>query len=102
MNLDINSLMSNFQNMPDIMNKVQEELGKVKINGTSGAGMVSIELNGRGEAISANISQEALDNGKEFVEELIVAALNDAANKRESAKMDVLKSISGLDGVFNK
>lgn len=102
MNLDINSLMNSFQNMPDIMNKVQEELGKIKIIGSSGAGMVSIEFNGRGEAHAIDISSEAFENGKEFVEELIISAINDATNKRELAKMDVLKSISGLEGMFSK
>ena len=100
MSLDINKLMSNFGQMPDIINKVQEELGKVKVEGSAGAGMVTVELNGRGEALSVNIQQEAMDNGAKFLEDLLVAAINDAANKRESAKMETLKSFSGLEGML--
>ena len=100
MNFDINKLMQDFQKMPDIMNKVQDKLSDIRVKGSSGAGMVEVLLNGKGEAISVEIQDEAYDSGKEFLQDLLLAAINDAANKREQAKMEALKSIGGLEGVL--
>ena len=102
MSFDVNKLMQSFQQMPDIMNKVQDELAKMRVIGDAGAGMVTIEFNGKGEALHVEIQEEAYANGRKFLQELIVAALNDGANKREGAKIDALKSISGLEGVLDK
>lgn len=88
---DIQGLMSQAQAMQAQMMQAQEELASLRVTGTSGGGLVEIELNGQGDMISVSISPQACDpEDTDSLGDLIVAAFRDAhakASELASAKM---------------
>jgi DNA-binding YbaB/EbfC family protein len=79
----IGNLMRQAQQMQENMQKAQAELASLEVTGESGAGMVKIVLNGRHEAKKVTIEPKLLSEDAEMLEDLVVAALNDAARKIE-------------------
>lgn len=87
-------LMRQAQAAQDAMKKVQAEIAAAEITGEAGAGMVRITLNGKHEAKRVVIDPEALKEDKEFLEDLIAAAINDAAQKLERHSADKMSGVT--------
>ena len=87
-------LMQQAQKAQETMKKVQAEIAAAEITGESGAGMVKITLNGKHEAKRVVIDPEALKEDKEFLEDLIAAAINDAAQKLERHSSDKMSKVT--------
>jgi DNA-binding YbaB/EbfC family protein len=77
----LGNLMQKAQQMQETMQKAQAELANTEITGESGAGMVKVVINGRHEARSIKIEQKLLTEDVGLLEDLVVAAINDAVNK---------------------
>ncbi len=77
----LGNLMRQAQQMQETMQKAQAELADLEVAGESGAGMVKIVLNGRHEAKSIAIEPKLLTEDREMLEDLVVAAINDAVHK---------------------
>src|SRR3546814_11107288 len=75
------NLMRQAQQMQENMQRVQEEIARMEVTGESGAGMVKVTLTGKHQARKVEISADALKEDKEFVEDLIAAAINDESPK---------------------
>ena len=75
------NLLRQAQQMQETMQKAQAELEKLEVSGESGAGMVKIVLNGRHEAKSIKIEPKLLGEEAGLLEDLVVAAFNDAVRK---------------------
>ena len=73
--------MRQAQQMQDTMQKAQAELAEIEVTGESGAGMVKVTLNGRHEAKKVMIEPKLLTEEKDMLEDLLVAAVNDAVRK---------------------
>jgi DNA-binding YbaB/EbfC family protein len=94
---DLGNLMSLMQNRGKIQEEVQkfqQSVGNITAEASSGAGYVTVKVNGRMEVLSVRISEEAMQlNDREMLEDLIAAATNQALTKvrqqlaEESAKM---------------
>lgn len=67
--------------MQETMQKAQAELAEIEVTGESGAGMVKVTLNGRHEAKKVMIEPKLLTEEKDMLEDLLVAAVNDAVRK---------------------
>lgn len=91
---DLNELMMQAKKMQEQMQKAQEEAAKRTVHGESGAGMVKIELGGKYEARRIELSDDLLKEDKEIIEDLIVAAINDAVKKLEDGNMDSLTQMA--------
>jgi nucleoid-associated protein EbfC len=65
------------------MQKAQAELSNLEVTGESGAGMVKVVLNGRHEAKKVTIEPKLVSEDLEMLEDLVAAAINDAARKIE-------------------
>lgn len=79
---DFNKLMKQARQMQSQFAEVQKKLDTIRITGTSGGGMVSLEINGLGNLLSVNIDQKLLAPTEgEIISDLIVAAYNDAKSK---------------------
>lgn len=79
---DFNKLMKQARQMQSQFAEMQKKLDTVRITGTSGGGMVSLEINGLGNLLSVNIDQKLLAPTEgEIISDLIVAAYNDAKSK---------------------
>ncbi len=77
----LGNLMRQAQQMQETMQKAQAELADMEITGESGAGMVKIVLNWRHEAKTIAIEPKLLGEDVGLLEDLVVAAINDAVHK---------------------
>ena len=93
---DLGGLMAQAQQMQAKMKELQEQLERQEIVGSSGAGMVTVTVNGKGETRKINIDASLFKpDDKGVVEDLIVAAANDARGKVEETVQEQMKSITG-------
>ncbi len=95
---NIGKLMKQAQEMQAKMAKVQEELASKEVEGSSGGGMVAVKMNGQQEVLSVKIEPEVFDDGdREMLEDLVVAAINEARRlSLELAKEEMSKITGGL------
>ncbi|WP_283744552.1 YbaB/EbfC family nucleoid-associated protein [Sideroxydans sp. CL21] len=90
-------LMKQAQQMQANMKKAQDELATVEVEGQSGSGMVKVTMTCSHEVRRVNLDQSVLDD-KEMLEDLIVAALNDANKKVAETSQ---KRMSGFTAGMN-
>ncbi|WP_293760083.1 YbaB/EbfC family nucleoid-associated protein [uncultured Aquitalea sp.] len=94
-------LMKQAQQMQENMKKAQEELGKVEVEGQSGAGLVKVVMTCAHDVKRVSIDDSLLEDAKddkEMLEDLIAAALNDASRKVESTTQERMSGFtSGLN-----
>jgi DNA-binding YbaB/EbfC family protein len=80
------SLLTKPQKLQEEMGKLQERLGKITAEGTAGGGMVTVKVNGKFAVLGCRLSDEALKlEDRELLEDLIVAAANQALGKAREA-----------------
>ena len=93
---DLGGLMAQAQQMQAKMKELQEQLERQEIVGSSGAGMVKVTLNGKGTTLRVEIDASLFKpDDKGVVEDLIVAAANDARGKVEAVVQEQMKQITG-------
>jgi hypothetical protein len=90
----IGNLMKQAQQMQENMQKAQEELAKVEVTGESGAGMVKATVTCRNDVKKIEIDDALLGDDKEMLEDLIVAALNDALRKAEEKSQETMGGLT--------
>ena len=90
---NIEELMKTAQEMQKSMQKAHEELSKLETVGEAGAGAVKITINGEHDAVKTKIEPEAADD-VEVLEDLIVAAINDANRKIKKASQEKMMELS--------
>ena len=93
--MDINNLMKQAQKMQEKMAKMQEEASNAEVTGESGAGMVQVVMTGRHDVKKVTIDPSLLTEEKDFLEDLLAAAVNDAVRKVESETKSAMKSMTG-------
>jgi hypothetical protein len=101
---NLGNLMKQAQQMQARMQEVQAELETAEMTGVSGGGLVSLTLNGKGDLKSLKIDPSAVvPDEAEVLEDLIVAAFNDArakVNAHAEAEMGKLTGGLNLPGGF--
>ncbi|MEH6386526.1 MULTISPECIES: YbaB/EbfC family nucleoid-associated protein [Pseudomonas] len=91
-------LMKQAQEMQEKMQKMQEELANAEVTGQSGAGLVSVVMNGRHDVRRVSIDDSLLTEDKEVLEDLIAAAFNDAVRKLEAQSKEKMAGMtSGMN-----
>ena len=89
-------MMRQVQELQGRAQKMQEELAALEVIGQSGAGMVTITLNGKGDMRSVKIDPSLLKpDDAEMVEDLVVAAFTDAKGKVESEMQKRMQEVAG-------
>jgi DNA-binding YbaB/EbfC family protein len=91
----LGQIMRQAQQAQEAMKRVQEEIARAEITGESGGGMVKITLNGKHEAKKVEIAPDALQESKDFLEDLVAAAINDAAQKLERNAQEKMAKVTG-------
>jgi DNA-binding YbaB/EbfC family protein len=91
----LGNIMQQAQKMQENMKRAQEELANVEVTGSAGGGMVSVTMNGRHEARRVKIDKALLGDDIEMLEDLIVAATNDAVNKVGEAASARMAQVAG-------
>lgn len=93
---NIGQLMKQAQAMQERMAEMQKKLEQVEISGSSGAGLVHVTLNGKGEMRALKIDPSLVDPQEtEVLEDLIVAAFNDAKTKLEAHTTEEMGKVTG-------
>jgi len=87
-------LMKQAQAMQQNMQKVQEELGKTIVEGQSGAGMVTVLMSCKYYVSRVSIDPSLMGDDKEMLEDLVTAAINDAARKVDVTVQEKMSSVS--------
>lgn len=91
----LGNLMQQAQKMQEQMQKQQQEMANKTVEGQAGAGIVKIVMNGKSQVKSLNIDYDMLDGDMEMMEDLIVAAFNDAQNKIAQEQQGSLADLMG-------
>lgn len=93
---NLGQMMKQVQDMQARMQEMQASLGDAEVTGGSGGGMISVTLNGKGEARGMEIDPSLLKpEEKEVLEDLVVAAINDARGKVDQLIKDKTEEIMG-------
>jgi nucleoid-associated protein EbfC len=94
--MDLTKMMKQAQELQGRMQKLQEELAALEVEGQSGGGLVKVKLNGKLEAMGLKIDPSLIKPEEaEILEDLIVAALQDAKRKAETAVQGKMQEITG-------
>ena len=93
---NFNNMIKQAQDLQKKMAEAQEKVETLEAEGISGGGIVKITINGKNNVTSVNIDETAIDkNEKEILEDLIVAAFNDARDKIQRKIADEMSSFTG-------
>ena len=92
------NLMKQAQAMQENMQRMQEEVAKMEVEGQSGGGLVKVTMTGKHEARRVSIDPSLLEDDKDMLEDLIAAAINDAARRIEQEQQE---KMSGMTGGMN-
>ena len=95
---DFNDLIGKAKKMQEKMKETQESLKKIEVEGISGGNSVKIIMNGDGELKKIFLDNILMKESKEIVEDLIVAAHNDAKSKlKKKTSEEISKVTGGID-----
>jgi len=93
---NLGQMMKQAQEMQTRMQQMQDALAEVEVTGQSGAGMVNVTLNGKGEMKKLKLDKSVVDpEDVEVIEDLIVAAFNDAKLKVEQHVAEETQKLMG-------
>ena len=81
----LGALMKQAQQMQDNMKKAQEELARTEVEGQSGAGLVKATITCKYQVKKISIDPSLLGEDKDMLEDLVMAAMNDAVAKADAA-----------------
>ena len=92
---DFSDLISKAKKMQEKMKEAQELLKKIEVEGISGGNTVRIIMNGDGELKKITFDESAYKESKEILEDLIVAAHNDAKSKLKKKTSEEISKVTG-------
>ena len=93
---DINKIMQQAQEMQNKMAEIQQNLSSIEVSGNSGGGVVEVTLSGKGDAKKIKIDPSVIDSKDiEVLEDLVVAAINDARAKLEKKISEEMSKVTG-------
>jgi hypothetical protein len=94
---NMQAMMRQAQKMQQDAMRAKEELEESVFEGSASGGMVKVEINGKFDMLSVKINPEVVDpNDVEMLEDLVVAAFNDAKAKADEMKNSKLGAFGGL------
>lgn len=96
--LDLNKLMEMAQNAQNELQRAQQSLESIEVEGVAGGGLVTIKATAKGTILSIDIDESLLQpSEKAMVEDLVAAAINDARSKADQAANNEMQKVtSGL------
>jgi DNA-binding YbaB/EbfC family protein len=101
---DLGNLQKMLKQAKEMQDKLQKELAELRLEGTSGGGMVSVTLDGQKNIVAVRLDPEVINRDDiEMLQDLIVAAFNDAAAKVDEHISQKLGALGGglkIPGLF--
>ncbi len=96
MSMDMNQMMKQVQQMQAEMERLQAEAASEVVEASAGGGMVTVKANGAREIVAVEIKPEAIDSADpEMLEDLVVAATNEALRAAERMLQGKLGTLMG-------
>ena len=92
---DFTDLITQAKKMQEKMKETQESLKKIEVEGISGGNAIRVIMNGDGELKKISLDENLLKESKEIVEDLIVAAHNDAKSKLKKKTSEEISKVTG-------
>ncbi len=92
---DFNDLIGQAKKMQEKMKETQDNLKKIEVEGVSGGDAVKIIMNGEGELKKITFNDTSYKESKEILEDLIVAAHNDAKLKLKKKTSEEIAKVTG-------
>ena len=92
---DFTDLITQAKKMQEKMKETQEALKKIEVEGISGGNSIRVIMNGDGELKKIYLGENLLKESKEIVEDLIVAAHNDAKSKLKKKTSEEISKVTG-------
>ena len=92
---DFKDLLSQAKKMQEKMKETQNALQKIEVEGVSGGNTVKVIMNGDGELKKITLEESLFKESKEIIEDLIVAAHNDAKSKLKKKTSEEISKITG-------
>ncbi|HEX5079214.1 MAG TPA: YbaB/EbfC family nucleoid-associated protein [Geminicoccaceae bacterium] len=93
---NLGNMLKEAQKLQSKMAEMQARLAETEISGAAGAGLVNVTLNGKGEMRALKIDPSLVEPGEiEVLEDLIVAAFNDAKARLEAHLQEEMGKITG-------
>ncbi len=97
---DFNKILNKAKELETKMKESQEKIKKLEVVGISGGNLVKATLNGEGEMVKLELSNEILKEEKKIIEDLITAAHNNAKSQLKSkTNEEIIKAAGGLGGI---
>ena len=96
---DFNKILNKAKELEAKMKESQEKIKNIEVEGTSGTNSVKVKLNGDGEMIELKISPETIREEKSIIEDLIVAAHNNAKVQLKSKTSEEISKATGGFGI---
>ena len=94
--IDMSSLLGQARQIQERMQKAQEAIANIKVEGNAGGGMVLVEANGKGTVLRVSIESVLFESGdKEMAEDLVAAAVNQALTKARQVEKEEMASVTG-------
>ncbi|MGQ9861935.1 MAG: YbaB/EbfC family nucleoid-associated protein [Thiobacillaceae bacterium] len=90
----IGNLMKQAQLMQENLQKAQNKIAEMEVEGASGAGMVKVIMTGKHDIKRVTIDPSLMGDDKEMLEDLIAAAVNDAVRKVEQATQEMMAGVT--------
>ena len=93
---DLMGMMKQVGQMQARMQKMQEDLALLEVEGQSGGGLVKVLLNGKGDMRRVTIDPSLVQPGEgEILEDLVLAAFQDAKNKVDASMQEKMAEVTG-------
>lgn len=89
-------LLRQFHAMQGEMKKIQEQIAREEVSGSSGGEMVKVTINGKFEVLDVQLDRKLLEEGNvDMLEGMIVAAMNNAVAKMQELLKEKVKELTG-------
>ena len=93
---DFDEILKMAQNAQNELQKAQDNLDKIEVEGVSGGGLVTIKATAKGRILGVAIDESLLQpSEKTMLEDLVAAAINDARAKADLAAQDAMRGATG-------
>ena len=96
---DFSKILNKAKELEAKMKESQQKIKEIKVEGVSGSNSVKITLDGEGEMQSIQLSREIIQEDKSIIEDLIVAAHNNAKSKLKSKTSEEISKATGGLGI---
>jgi len=96
---DFKKILDRAKELESKMKESQEKIKNIEVEGVSGVNSVKITLNGEGEIIKLELSDEIMNENKAIIEDLVIAAHNNAKIKLKSKTSEEISKATGSFGI---